>query len=61
MKAADVVKLIETQGWYFVRQKGSHKIFKHRDFSEVITVPDHGKDDLKPGLLNRILKTAGVK
>lgn len=61
MKAADVIKLIEKQGWYFDRQRGSHKIFKHNDHPNIITVPEHGKEDLKPGLLNSILKTAGVK
>ena len=61
MKAADVVKFIEKQGWYFVRQRGSHKIFKHDAHADIISVPDHGKDDLKPGLLNSILKTAGLK
>ncbi len=59
MKAADVVKLIEKQGWYFVRQRGSYKIFKHDDLPTIITVPEHGKEDLKPGLLNSILKAGG--
>ena len=27
----------------------------------LLSVPDHGKDDLKPGTLNHILKTAGLK
>jgi predicted RNA binding protein YcfA (HicA-like mRNA interferase family) len=61
MKAADVVKLIEKQGWYEVRQRGSHRMFKHDNYPELIAIPDHGKADLKPGLLNKILKTAGVK
>ncbi len=61
MKAALVIKLIEAQGWYFARQKGSHKIFKHDALPDIIAVPEHGKEDLKPGLLNDILKTAGLK
>lgn len=61
MKAAEVIKLIERQGWYKVRQRGSHRIFKHSERSEIISIPDHGKDDLKPGLLGNILKTAGLK
>ncbi|MEZ0484297.1 type II toxin-antitoxin system HicA family toxin [Fibrella aquatica] len=61
MKATEVIKLIEKQGWYFVRQRGSHKVFKHHDLSNIISIPEHGKDDLKPGLLSSILKTAGVK
>jgi predicted RNA binding protein YcfA (HicA-like mRNA interferase family) len=61
MKAAELVKLIETAGWYEVRQRGSHRIFKHNEYRDLISVPDHGKDDLKPGTLNDILKTAGLK
>ncbi|WP_375445742.1 type II toxin-antitoxin system HicA family toxin [uncultured Fibrella sp.] len=61
MKASEVIKLIEKQGWYEVRQRGSHRIYKHDSIQKIITVPEHGKDDLKPGLLSSILKTAGVK
>ncbi len=61
MKASEVIKLIEGAGWYWVRQRGSHQIFKHKELSANIAVPVHGKDDLKPGTLNDILKTAGLK
>ncbi len=61
MKAAEVIKLIEKQGWFEVRQRGSHRIFKHDEKPDIISVPDHGKEDLKPGLLGSILKTAGLK
>lgn len=29
MKVRDVIKLIEADGWYFDRMKGSHRQFKH--------------------------------
>jgi predicted RNA binding protein YcfA (HicA-like mRNA interferase family) len=61
MKASEIIKLIEGQGWYEVRQRGSHRIFKHDDIPEIVTVPDHGKKDIAPGTLNNILKTAGLK
>lgn len=61
MKAGDLIKKLEASGWTLVRQKGSHKTFKHDLFPELITIPDHGKDDLKPGLLNNILKLARLK
>ena len=61
MKAAAVIKLIEKEGWYEVRQRGSHRMFKHDEHTSIISVPDHGKEDLKAGTLNSILKTAGVK
>jgi predicted RNA binding protein YcfA (HicA-like mRNA interferase family) len=30
MKTKEIIKLIEADGWYEVRQKGSHKQFKHQ-------------------------------
>ena len=29
MKVRDVIKLIEKDGWYLVRTKGSHRQYKH--------------------------------
>ena len=61
MKANDLIKLLEKNGWYQVRQQGSHRIFKHPINRLTIVVPEHGKRDLKPGLLHSILKQAGLK
>jgi predicted RNA binding protein YcfA (HicA-like mRNA interferase family) len=61
MKAKDVIKLVEENGWYFERQTGSHKIFKHPVKPGIIVIPEHGKEDIKPGTLNSILKQAGLK
>lgn len=41
------------------RIHGSHYIMVKG--SQTITVPVHGNQDLKPGLLNAILKQAGLK
>lgn len=61
MKAKDLIKLLEEDGWYQVRQNGSHKIFKHPTKKATIPIPEHGKTDLKIGTLNSILKQAGLK
>ncbi|MGM9509522.1 type II toxin-antitoxin system HicA family toxin [Larkinella sp. GY13] len=61
MKASDLIKLIEEKGWYEDRRKGSHRIFKHPDIKGHISIPDHGKKDLKPGILNDLLKQAKLK
>jgi len=29
MKVRDVIKLIEKDGWYLVRTRGSHRQYKH--------------------------------
>ncbi|MDJ1468166.1 type II toxin-antitoxin system HicA family toxin [Xanthocytophaga flava] len=61
MTANDLIRRLEANGWYFVRQSGSHKMYKHNERTNTISVPDHGKKDLGPGLVNSILKQAGLK
>lgn len=61
MKAKDLIKLIEKDGWYFERQNGSHKIFKHPHKPGILVIPEHGKEDIKPGTFNSIIKQAGLK
>ena len=48
-------------GWRLKRIKGSHYHYKRPGEPLVITVPVHGKQALKPGLLNKILKDAGLR
>lgn len=44
-------------GWYFVRQKGSHKQFKHSIKSGLVTIPVHRmSSDLSKDLEKSILK-----
>ena len=50
MKAKELIKLIQKNGWFFERQSGSHKIFKHPTNKGIVVIPDHGKDDIIPSL-----------
>ena len=61
MKIKDVIKLIENDGWYHVRTKGSHRQFHHASKPGTVTIA--GKESLKmpPGTLNNVLKQAGLK
>jgi len=56
MKVKDIIKLIEDDGWYYVRTKGSHRQYKHTIKKGRVTVPDKLSDDLMPGTLNSIFK-----
>ena len=60
MKAREIIKLIEKDGWYFERQSASHKIFKHLIKPGIVVIPDH-PGDIPKGTLNSILKQAGLK
>ena len=61
MTSADLVKLLKSNGWQEVRQKGSHLVLKHEQNPDNLSVPMHGKKDVPPGLLNALLKKAGIK
>ena len=61
MKIRDIIKLLETDGWYLVTTKGSHRQYKHPIKLGRVTIAGHLKDDLAPGTLNSILKQAKLK
>lgn len=61
MKVREVIKLIEADGWYLARTRGSHRQYKHLKKSGLVTVPGKLSDDLAPGTLNSILKQAQLK
>ncbi|MBN2570549.1 MAG: type II toxin-antitoxin system HicA family toxin [Ignavibacteriales bacterium] len=41
MKVRDIIKIIENDGWFLVRQKGSHKQFKHPIKKGLVTISSH--------------------
>ena len=53
--------MIEADGWYFERMKGSHRQFKHPTKKGLVTVAGNKGDDVFKGILNSILKQAGLK
>jgi len=61
MTAKKLEKLIESGGWFFVRQKGSHKIYKHKSIKGIVVIPFHGKKDIPIGTLKSILKKAEIQ
>ena len=61
MKYRDVIKLIEDDGWYYTKTRGSHRYFKHPTKKGKVTVSGKMGKDVPKGLLNRILKQAGLK
>jgi predicted RNA binding protein YcfA (HicA-like mRNA interferase family) len=62
MKYEEIIKTIEKDGWYQVRQKGSHRAFKHLEKTGLITVAYHRlADEIPKGTLNSILKQAKLK
>jgi predicted RNA binding protein YcfA (HicA-like mRNA interferase family) len=61
VKIRDVIRLLEEDGWYLARTKGSHRQFKHSAKSGAVTVAGKASIDVPAGTLNSILKQAGLK
>jgi len=61
MKVRDVLKLLEEDGWYQARQRGSHRQYKHSQKPGRVTVAGHPGDDVPPGTLNNILRQACLR
>lgn len=55
-----LVRALESTGWYVRRVRGSHHVLRHPDVQDVLVVPVHGNRALKRGTLLNILKTAGL-
>lgn len=53
-------KILESHGWYLVRVNGSHHIYTKEGKTERISIPIHGSQDLKIGLLSHFMKRANL-
>jgi predicted RNA binding protein YcfA (HicA-like mRNA interferase family) len=60
MNSREIIKALEQDGWSEVRQKGSHKQFRHPTKKGLVTVP-HPKRDLPIKTLKSIERQAGLK
>ncbi|HEX9407665.1 MAG TPA: type II toxin-antitoxin system HicA family toxin [Thermoanaerobaculia bacterium] len=55
LKPRELVSILERLGFVEIRQRGSHKQFRHPD-GRVTTVPFHSGRDISPSLLRKILE-----
>jgi predicted RNA binding protein YcfA (HicA-like mRNA interferase family) len=60
MNFKEIQKRLQLAGWIVKDQKGSHVHMVHPTKPGKITIPKHGKRDLKLGTLNAIWKHAGL-
>jgi predicted RNA binding protein YcfA (HicA-like mRNA interferase family) len=59
LKARAVIAILEALGFREVRQRGSHKQFRHPD-GRATTVPVHGGREIAPALIRLIAKDIGL-
>ena len=55
LKAKELVKVLQKDGFLLAHQKGSHATYKHPLTQKRVTIPIHPGHDLKRGLVKGIL------
>ncbi|MHB8839667.1 MAG: type II toxin-antitoxin system HicA family toxin, partial [Gemmatimonadaceae bacterium] len=59
LRPREVIAILTSLGFVEVRQRGSHKQFRHPD-GRGTTVPDHGGRDISSVLIRQIAKDIGL-
>lgn len=60
MRAIELEKLLLKDEWYFVKQVGSHRHYKHPQKPGKVTIPFHS-GDVDKGTAHSIIQQAGLK
>ena len=58
--SADMIRMVEADGWYLRKVAGSHHHFKHPIKPGIVTIP-HPKKSLPIGTVLSILKQAKLR
>jgi predicted RNA binding protein YcfA (HicA-like mRNA interferase family) len=61
VKIREAIRLIEEDGWYLDRTRGSHRQYRHPSKPGLVTIAGKPGDELAPGTKNSILKQSGLK
>ena len=59
LKPKEVAAILENLGFHVIRQRGSHKQYRHPD-GRGTTVPFHSGRDISPILLRQIINDVGI-
>ncbi|MEG3901828.1 type II toxin-antitoxin system HicA family toxin [Microcoleus sp. B4-C5] len=61
MKVREVIKMLEDDGWYLARTKGSHRQFKHPKKAGTVTVSGNLGVDMPIGTLKSVWRQAQLE
>ena len=61
MKCSELYRILLKDGWYPVKQSGSHIKLRHETKPGTIIFPNHGSQEMGKGLEKKIRKDAGLK
>jgi predicted RNA binding protein YcfA (HicA-like mRNA interferase family) len=59
LPARKVLRALEQLGFHAQHQRGSHPLLKHPD-GRTTLIPIHPSEDIRPGLLRKIIRGSGV-
>jgi len=60
MKVREVIRRLESDGWYHVATRGSHRQYKHPTKPGRVTVSGHLSDEMPPGTLASVFRQAQI-
>ncbi|MYA50729.1 MAG: addiction module toxin, HicA family [Chloroflexi bacterium] len=60
-KVREAIRMVERDGWFLVRTRGSHRQFHHPTKPGTVTIPGRLGEDLRQWLWDEIRKQAGLK
>ena len=61
MKVREVIKMLEDDGWYLARTKGSHRQFKHPEKAGTVTVSGNLGVDMPIGTLKSVWRQSQLE
>lgn len=60
-KVRDAIRIVERDGWYHVRTRGSHRQFRHPEKPGKVTIPGKPGDEVPKGTWLNIQRQAGLR
>lgn len=60
LSGKELAKILERHGWSLLRVQSSHHIYGKQGSNVRLSVPVHGNQTLKTGLLKHLMKLAGL-
>ena len=60
-KVRDAIRIVERDGWYWVRTRGSHRQYHHERKPGTVTIAGHPGTDVPTGTWHEIMRQAGLE
>lgn len=60
VKVSEMLRILEADGWFLARTKGSHRQFKHPTKPGTVTLAGKPSTDIPTGTERNIRKQAGI-